>query len=339
MRAPALTVLSYVALLTGSCSLQAATSVVVQPLHQLLVKTPMSAPAQVVNDDHAQISAQLAARVTQILVRVGDRVTADQPLLALDCRDYDLAAERASSAAQSLQAQIRLARQQLNRAEKLVRQNSASKELRDQRRAELESLQAQSAGAGAGVREAELAQSRCTVTAPFAGVVTERSASLGNLVTPGAPLLKLLGSDQSEVSAALTAQQASSLQQANSIHYQYFKQRYPLQFRALVPFADPRSRTQQVRLGFTAEPATAGSSGRLVWQETGGRLPVRYIVSRDSQLGVMLYREGKAEFVALPDAIEGQAAVVNLPADTAVIVEGQHGAVSGEPVTLQDDPS
>ncbi|MCV6609223.1 MAG: efflux RND transporter periplasmic adaptor subunit [Amphritea sp.] len=328
------------ALCTCFCAyLSAATSVVVHPLHELLVKTPMSAPAQVINEDHAQISAQLSARVTEILVRVGDQVTADQPLVMLDCRDYDLAAQRAQSSLGSLQAQIRLARQQLNRAERLVKQNSASKELRDQRRAELDSLQAQSAGARAGISEAELAQSRCSVTAPFAGVVTERSVSQGNLVTPGTPLLKLLGSDQSEVSAALTAQQAASLQQAQAIHYQYFNRQYPLQFRALVPYADQRSRTQQIRLSFTEESAIAGSSGRLVWQEAGGRLPVRYIVSREGKLGVMLYRDGTAEFMMLPDAIEGQAAKVDLPADTLVIVEGHYGAVSGEPVTVQDDPS
>ena len=346
LKALSLTTVACAALLSSSGSLLAATSVVVQPLHALLIQTPMSAPAEVVNDDHAQISAQLSARVTQVLVQVGDRVVADQPLVALDCRDFDLAAERAQSQLSSLQAQARLARQQLNRADRLVKQNSASKELRDQRRAELDSLQAQAVGARAGVSDAELARSRCSITAPFKGVVTERSVSQGNLVTPGTRLLMLLGSEHAEISAALTSPQAASLKQAQSIHYQYFNQQYPLQLRAFVPFIDQRARTQEVRLGFAEElskahieqSAIAGSTGRLVWQEAGGRLPVRYIVSREGQLGVMLYRAGKAEFVLLPDAIEGQAAKVDLPADAQVIVEGQHGAVSGEPVTVFELP-
>lgn len=319
-----------------SGSLLAATNVVVQPLQQLLITAPMSAPAQVVNDDHAQIGAQLAARVSQVLVQVGDPVQAGQSLVLLDCRDYDLSVERAQSQLSAVQAQARLARQQLTRAEKLVRQNSASKELRDQRRAELDSLQAQAAGAGAGVREAELAQSRCSVTAPFTGVVTARSVSPGNLVAPGSLLLTLLGSTQSEVSAALTAQQLESLQQAQTIHYTLSDQQYPLQFRALVPLVDQRARTQEVRLSFSRGSATAGSTGRLVWQGARGRLPVRYIVSRDGQLGVMLYQEGQADFMVLPDAIEGQAAMVDLPGDSLVIVEGQHGVASGAPVTAVD---
>ena len=125
----------------------AATSVVVKPLSELLTVSSQSAPAQVINDDHTVISARLSANVDKVLVKTGDIVEKGQILVQLECSDYHLATQQSQSALKALQAQIRLARQQLSRAERLLKQKNASLELRDQRRAELASLLAQEQGA------------------------------------------------------------------------------------------------------------------------------------------------------------------------------------------------
>ena len=315
-----------------SSFLVAATSVVARPLQELLISAESSAPATVINDDHAKISSQLAARVNEVLVRSGDAVAAGQRLISLDCRDFQLASTRAASTVTALQAQIRLAQQQLRRAEKLLQQNSTSRELRDQRKAELQSLQAQRQGAQAGYDEAELAVSRCTILAPSDGIITERRVATGNQVSPGTTLLSILNNQLNEVSALLTSDQIASLKQASAIEYRFNNQSYPLTLRTVIPLVDNRTRTQVLRFTFTAGLALAGSSGRLIWQEPSGRLPVRYIVSRKGQLGVMLYQDGAAEFSALPDAIEGQATITDLPGDSLIIIEGQHGITSGAAV-------
>lgn len=322
------------ALLVLGTQLQAAESVVVKPLSELLELSSQSAPAQVINDHHVIISSRLNAPVEKVLVNVGDQLEKGAPLLMLECRDFDLRLVQAKSELNALQAQTRLARQQLSRAERLLKQRNASKELRDQRRAELDSLLAQASGAKARLDEAELAVSRCTILAPFKGVVTERLVGEGSLVALGSPLFKLLAEDRQEVSALLSSKQLASLPNSTKIEYQIQQQRYPLELRVIVPFVENRARTQEVRLQFSAEKAISGSSGRLVWQEPQGRLPVQYIVSRDGQLGVMGLNDTKAEFIALPKAVEGQAAVVDLPLDLMVIVEGQHGVESGSDVTV-----
>lgn len=320
----------------------AATSVVVKPLSELLTVSTQSVPAKVINDDHAVISARLSANVNKVLVRAGDVVEQGQILIQLECRDYHLAKQQSQSALKSLQAQTRLARQQLLRAEKLLKQKNASLELRDQRRAELASLLAQEYGSKAGLSTAELAIERCTPKAPFSGVITARMVSEGSLVAPGTPLVKVLEHSSSEVAANLTETQLIGLQKLdskiqNSVHYQFTEHQYPVKIRSVVPLIDTRARTQEVRLSFSGDSsALTGSSGRLVWQESSGRLPIQYVVSRKGELGLMLVRDDKAHFIQLPNAIEGQAPQVTLPLDTLIIVEGQHGIEAGQAVIVAE---
>ena len=320
----------------------AATSVVVKPLSELLAVSSQSSPAQVINDDHAVISARLSADVDKVLVKIGDIVENDQVLIQLECRDYHLAVQQSQSALKALQAQARLARQQLSRAERLLKQKNASLELRDQRRAELASLLAQEEGAKAGLASSELAVERCTPKAPFSGVITARMVSEGSLVTLGTPLLKVLGDQSSEVAAHLTEGQLENLQtldlnSQDSVHYQFAGQRYPIELRSVVPLIDTRARTQEARFSFIdGSVALTGSSGRVIWKESTGRLRIQYVVSRSGELGLMRIVEGKADFFKLPNAIEGQAPLVNLPSSTLIIIEGQHGIEAGQAVIVAE---
>lgn len=320
----------------------AATSVVVKPLSELLSVSSQSAPAQVINDDHAVISARLSANVDKVLVNAGDMVEKGQTLIQLECRDYHLAKQQSQSALKALQAQTRLARQQLSRAERLLKQKNASLELRDQRGAELASLLAQEEGAKAGLSSSELAVERCTPKAPFSGTITARMVSEGSLVTPGTPLVKVLEHASSEVAAHLTEAQLKDLNtldlsSQNSVHYQLSGHQYPLTLRVIIPLVDTRARTQEIRLSFMGgTSALTGSSGRIVWQEPVGRLPIQYVVSRSGELGLMQIVDGKADFIQLPNAIEGQAPQVTLPLDTLIIVEGQHGIKVGQAVVITE---
>lgn len=319
-----------------SALIHAETLVVVQPLSQLLLKTTHSAPAQVINEEHAAISARISSVVEHLHVSAGDKVQAGQALAELDCRDYKLARQQAESGLIALQAQIRLSRQQLERAEKLLKQKNASIELRDQRKAELDSLVAQRQGATASVSEAKLAIERCTPKAPFDGVVTEQTVSTGSLVNLGTMLFKLLSLSSQEVQAELTSEQVFRLALAGEIYFLHNQTRFPLQVRTVIPLMDNRARTQQVRLSFTDQKAISGSSGRIQWLDTKGRLPARFVVSRNGQLGVMRVAQGKADFVALPNAIEGQAVEVDLEDGSLIIVEGQHAVEQDEPVTIAE---
>ncbi len=317
---------------------QGATPVTTAPLSDLLEAREYSAPATLVADNSPALSAQISARIEQIPVRVGERVAAGGTLLQLDCRLHQSRLGASRALLQQLQAQQAFARRQLQRARDLRRKKSVSEEGVEQRQSELDSLSAQVRAQQEQVRQAALEVEHCTITAPFNGVVSERLASIGDLASPGTPLLRLVQLDDLEVSAQLGESEAASLPQASRYWFDYQGSRNPLQLRQLLPVVDTRSRTREARLAIADTDIPAGASGRLLWQTGQSVLPANYLVRRDGILGVFYLNGGKAHFHPLPEAIEGQPAVIALPPTTPIILEGRYGLQTGDEVA-PDDPA
>lgn len=323
-------------LLILGCTTVSAATVRTAALGTLLQPLRFSAPAEVVQPEHSLLSARINSQVEQVHVRVGDQVEAGALLVSLDCRDHRLQLRQQQAGREGLVAQQTLARQQLQRANKLLKQRNASRELYDQRRAELTRLLAELDASSARLAEAELAVERCDVRAPFAGLITERLASTGSYMAIGSGLVRLLRLDGLEVSAELSTTDVAALQQATMIRLDVDNKSYPLQLRTVLPRVDKRARTRTARLTFSDTPALAGSSGRLHWQDGRQQLAARYRVRHNGSAGLMLWTAGKVRFYPLPEAIEGQPVVVDLPAETLIIVEGQFAVTDGDSVEQQE---
>ncbi len=306
----------------------------VQPLGDLLRKFEFSAPASVKTLNAPSLAAEISARVETIPVRVGDRVKKDDLLLQLDCRFYRSKLLAAQAGIRRIEAQLQFAADQLKRAEDLKAKRSISDELLDQRRSELLGVRADRQNQQELIRQEELNVQRCTITAPFDAVVTERLAQVGGLASPGTPLLNLVQLDDLEVGAELRGSEASSLQQAQTIHFDYLGISHPLQLRQVLPVLDERTRTQQARLSFLEGSAPAGAAGRLVWQGPATELAADYLVRRDGRLGVFLVEDGLARFHVLANAREGQPVRLQLSPETRLITDGRQRLQDGDPVSI-----
>ncbi len=167
----------------------------------------------------AAIASRLMAPVVAVHVRPGDRVRRGAPLVSLDAREVtanrDRAAgalasaaeaERAASAdVQAAEAAVTLAQITYDRVRGLHEKRSATTQELDQAVAALDGARAQVSGARsraaaasaardaaqAAVDAAGITTSYASLTAPFDGVVTERSVDPGSMANPGAPLLTL----------------------------------------------------------------------------------------------------------------------------------------------------
>jgi len=306
------------------------------PLSDLIFQVEQSVPAEVVNDERSVLSAQIQGEVDEILVRVGEAVEKSQPLVQLDCRDKSLIVQQQVARLSALDARLTLARAQLRRVETLLKQRNASEELRDQRRAELLALRADRAAVIAAKARAELEVSYCVVVAPFTGVVTERHISQGSLAVVGSRLISVLSDAGREVTARIASDHLASIRKSTDPFFVLGKQRFPVSLRAVLPEISSATRTQEVRFSFTDTRALTGVSGRLMWTAATQQIPGQYAVKRNGVLGLMLWKAGHAEFLPLPDALEGQALSITLPLDTQVIVEGQHSVQSGEKVERRE---
>lgn len=196
----------------------------------------------------ATIASRIVAPVTAVKVRAGDRVRAGQPLVVLDARDLresragaEAAALSAAQAAASArgdeaaaEAASQLAQASHRRVATLSSKKSATpaeldaavaalKEAAARRQAAAaRRLQADSAveAAQAGARAARVAETYAVLTAPFDGIVTERSVDPGNLATPGVPLMTVEDTRRFRIEASVDAGRAAQVRVGSSASVQ-----------------------------------------------------------------------------------------------------------------------
>ncbi|MCC7410042.1 MAG: efflux RND transporter periplasmic adaptor subunit [Gammaproteobacteria bacterium] len=287
------------------------------------------APATVVSLNETTVSAQIAARVETIDVRVGDVVAAGDVIARLDCRDARLASGEAEAHIGALDARIELARRQLDRAERLTRSQTVAEEILDTRAAELDALRADRRAAVATLDIRRLATSRCEVRSPFRALVLERVAAVGQYATVGTGLVRALDLDTIEISAQVPVDDTRSLAASTAPAFEFDSRRFPLRLRTVLPAVLTATRTQEVRLELSADEALPGAAGKLVWTDARLHVPADVVVRRGARLGVFVVDAGRARFVAVTGAEAGRPTALDLPADTVLVVEGQHAMEDG----------
>jgi RND family efflux transporter MFP subunit len=131
-------------------------------------------------------------RATEVLVEVGDRVRAGQPLLKLDNRTLDVQFRQADAGVTQAQAALELARANAARGDSLVEQGLISSSDSDKLRADLRSAEAQLITAQADRDAARLRLGFATLSAPDDGIISARLVQPGQVVSSGSELLRLI---------------------------------------------------------------------------------------------------------------------------------------------------
>ncbi len=132
---------------------------------------------QVAAASQATLSSQIRGTVQALAVREGSLVTKGQTLVTLDNRDLKANLAKA-------EAELENARTHLTRMETLFAQDSVSKQ-------ELDNARRAFKVAEAGHQAALVQLSYTVIKAPFDGVITEKLMEVGELASPGQPLVKL----------------------------------------------------------------------------------------------------------------------------------------------------
>jgi RND family efflux transporter MFP subunit len=179
--------------------------------------TPFEAGGVVRAQRVAVIVSRIMADVRAVPVKAGDRVRAGQPLVLLDGRELQAHRTRATASQaavtqstalaeadrQAAEAALALARLTHQRIGDLKAKNSATQGELDEAVANLRGAEARYRvaearvaeakasieSAAAGATAADVAASYATLTAPFDGVVTDKSVDPGNMASPGVPLV------------------------------------------------------------------------------------------------------------------------------------------------------
>ncbi len=291
-------------------------------LAELAVFAEFRAPAAVVAREEARLAAEVGARIVAMPAREGETVAPGAELARLDSASYRLDVDRAQAQLRLIDRRIALARVQLDQSRALAGRGFISTDGLRIRETELEVLVAERDAAQAGLAAAELALARCVIRAPYAGVVRERHAAVGDLAVPGTPLITLAASVGAEVRAQVPAVQVASLQSADGLALLAGGNTHGLRLRRVSPLLDLAGQVRQAVLE-AAEPLPPGLAGELRWRSTAPQLPPAYVQQRDEALGAWIERDGAPVFVVLPQAQAGRPVTVDWPLTTRLIDEGR----------------
>jgi RND family efflux transporter MFP subunit len=142
------------------------------------------APATVLGKNETRLAAEASARIVAIAVDSGDSVKAGQVLVRLDARDAELALARAEAGLAQSDARLAQAEAQAARARSLKEKNFISAEAVTLRETELAAARADVQSARANRDSARRAVEKCTVTAPFNGIVRAAAPRSANSPHP-----------------------------------------------------------------------------------------------------------------------------------------------------------
>lgn len=151
----------------------------------------------------ATLSTKLTGNVTSVLVREGDRVAAGQVLLRIDARDIAAKHEQARAAIASAEAVQREATLHADRWRALYVDSAAPRAQVDAAEASLARANAALETARAGQNELVALGAYAAVRAPFAGIVTRRSADPGAFAAPGTPLITVVDDSRLRVTVSV----------------------------------------------------------------------------------------------------------------------------------------
>lgn len=143
--------------------------------------------------DSINASFRLGGRVTEVLVRAGDRVTRGDPLARTDSVQQEQTLQVARSALDSAVAARDQTQQAADRAAALLERGVGTRASRDAAAEALSSAQGAVEQARSGLDQAQRALDDTVLRAPVDAVVTGRAVDPGQIVGPGQTVVSLAG--------------------------------------------------------------------------------------------------------------------------------------------------
>ena len=205
-------------------------------------------PAEVVSEREIEVATRASGLVRAVPVDVGSAVRPGQLLVALEADDVGAGIDAAEAA-------VKQASRYHERIAALEADGAATPQ-------ELDDAEARLARSRAELKRARTQLAYVRLTAPIAGVVTERRVDPGDLVVPGQPAITLVGTGGLEIRADLPSEHAGIVHPGSEVTVVIPETgaRVPARVTRVVPALEAGSRRFRVEAAF--EPAEAG--GRLL---------------------------------------------------------------------------
>lgn len=236
---------------------------------------------------HATVEAKVAGRIEALGVAPGQAVRQGQTLATLDARETQA---RLESARAVLEQSVR----DLDRVGKLLKDGAATP-------SELEAVQSRHRVALASVSEMETMLGHARVVAPFEGVITRKAVDLGDLATPGRPLVEIEDPTHLRFEADVPESLIDHVQPGARLPVRIASRKDPVDgvVVEMAPVAESVSRTYLVKLDLPVLPGLrSGQFGRVAvptGQASVPHVPATAVFQRGQMECVIAAVDGRAQ--------------------------------------------
>ncbi len=200
----------------------------------------------------AQVRAETSGPVREIRAEAGQRVASGAVLAKLDDTALHDAFLSARAAQRSAEVTLDDARRDLERDNRLHQAGAVSERDLERSKTRVSNAEAAMADARARLVSAQEQLEKTTVRAPFAGVVSEREISAGDVVQSGTPLYTVVDPSRMQLEATVPADQLQSLKVGSPVEFTvsgFGTRRFQGRIDRINPSVDPA--TRQVRIYVT----------------------------------------------------------------------------------------
>ncbi|WP_417317587.1 efflux RND transporter periplasmic adaptor subunit [Emcibacter sp.] len=310
-----------------------------------VVNTEMSptltVPGSVISMHDSRLAAETSATVDWV-AEVGTQVKKGDPVARLNRRLLTLDLANREAEIKSTEAQITYRRKDVVRLEKLLQKNTISEARYDEAVSNLAVLQQQLEQARAERDRTAYLLDQSVIRAPVPGWVVERFISVGEYVSAGSEVVRLVDTKETEITAQAPLSLVSGLKAGMEIAVSNGNETITTPIRAIIPVGDNVSRMVEIRLEIPENLWIIGSAVRVNLPKDLPRrvtaIPKDALIIRTGRQFVFrVNNEGKSETIAVrtgaiaDDLIEVQS---GLKAGDRVIIRGGETLKAGQDVEI-----
>ncbi len=243
-----------------------------------------------------RVGGKIAAR----LVDVGANVKKGQPLARLDATDLSLAEAGSRAQYDAAKTDRDLAASDLKRYNELFAKGFISAAERHRRQATYDAAESRVQQAAAGLRNQSNQTGYAVLTADADGVVTAVDAEVGQVVTPGQPVIRVAQTAEKEIAIGLPEDQVDMLRGIPDVTIHTWAdpgRTLPGRVREISGAADPVTRTYATRVTVPNPPADLkiGMTAVVRFMRTGEtpaiRVPLTALLQEQGRNQVWIYEK------------------------------------------------
>jgi RND family efflux transporter MFP subunit len=246
----------------------------------------------------ATVSAQTSGRIAELPFDVNDFVDAGSVVMRFTDTEQRAALNSAEATLAEARARLAQAEQEYERAAKMIENNTISRARFDQATADRDSARARLDAAVAGVDSAREQLEYTVVRAPYAGIVSKRHVELGELVSPGQPLISGLSLQSLRVNVDVPQSLFHAVRTIEKAAVHVGDERIEAESLTFFPVADDVANTFRVRVNLpdgaiTLYPGMFIKVGFIVGEAQRLLIPAEAVVRRSELSGVYVVDDDK----------------------------------------------